>query len=180
MKRSRLLGAVLLAASALLCVLLPSDTVSAALTAGTPMSSDSEPLVQTEAEIVSYDPDTGAAMAVGMRHGGLFTFSTAGAYLVDAEGRQIEPETISVGTLVTLTGPNRMLATYPEQYPDVSQVQVTGSRPDFMALHYDELYWHHASLFRDVLDVAVDGLGDLTAGEKEALRYRLMCDFGVY
>ena len=72
MKRSRLLGAVLLAASALLCVLLPSDTVSAALTAGTPMSSDSEPLVQTEAEIVSYDPDTGAAMAVGMRHGGLF------------------------------------------------------------------------------------------------------------
>ena len=27
---------------------------------------------------------------------------------------------------------------------------------------------------------AGDGLGDLTTGEKEALRYRLMCDFGVY
>ena len=139
---------------------------------------------QTPAEIVRYDPGYHSALAVGAESGSLFTFSLNGARLVDISGQTLSADCLTTGTLVMLTGPGYRLESYPAQYPGVTEVRVTGARPDFIALHYDAVFSQIAAADAEdapaLLRTAADSLPELTDGEKEALSYELSCALGLF
>ncbi len=139
---------------------------------------------QIPAEIVRYDPEYHSALAVGTESGSLFTFSLNSARLVDASGQELPDDCLNAGTLVMLTGPGYRLESYPAQYPGVTEVRVTGARPDFIALHYDAVSSQIAAADAEdaqaFLHTAVDALSELTEGEKEALAYELSCALGLF
>lgn len=114
--------------------------------------------VWTQAEIIRYPFGDGDALAAD-ESGALFTFTVP----------QNAPADLAPGDLVTLTGPDYWLYSSPMIYQDVKKVERTGSRPDFVALYYQQL----AQLPAADRERAIQDLADLNAGEKAGLAYLL-------
>lgn len=132
----------------------------------------------TAAEIVRNSG--GSVLAAKVGSDGLFTFGIDGANILDADGNSAAPETLVPGTLIRIAGPDNWLETYPEQYPSVTEIRVTGSREDFVVKHLETLLKECEGLSDEKIREKVGALDDLTSGEQESLVYLAECSLGIF
>ncbi len=132
--------------------------------------------VKTEIEIVQYYPESNSALAAIVENGELFTFS----FPNNDKGLATGADLTQTGTLLTLTGGDYWLLSYPMQYPYVSDAEYNGKREDFVEKYFDTLVQQHQHSSREVLQEAIDQLPNLNEGEKEGLAYLVMSELQIW
>ena len=126
---------------------------------------------KTQAQILRYDPQADSALATTGERGSLFTFS----FPPDTAEEAREP-----GAVVTLTGPDYWLESYPRQYPGVVRVRWKEEGEDLAGRYLEQLVSQCAGGSPQEVEQAVSRLPGLNDGQREGLEYLALCELGLF
>lgn len=133
-------------------------------------------LVWTNAEIVEYYPQSNSVLATTAKEGGLFTFSMPKENQYNATGDDLT----QCGTIVSILGPDEWSTSYPMQYKRVIKVKYVSKREDFVSKYKDDLVKQHRTSTREKIEKDIEDLKGLNEGEKEALKYLVLGELGLW